>query len=128
MIRRVSQSRGNAVQPANKRQIKLEMPVNPSATYANTVMISHNPNEVYFDFIQVVPHDTRARVQQRIVMSPVHAKLFLNALIENIGRYETAQGEIKLPAAPESLAEMLFKSANPPTPETPASDEGSPHE
>ena len=29
--------------------------------------------------------------------------MFLNALIENIGRYEAAQGEIKLPPRPESL-------------------------
>lgn len=102
------------MQPANKRQIKLEMPLNPSATYANTVMISHTANEVLFDFIQIIPHDPRARVQQRIVMTPVHAKMFLNALSENIARYESTNGEIKLPPRPESLADVLFKGIQTP--------------
>ncbi len=82
------------------------MPPNPSATYANMVMISHTQFEVMLDFIQVIGHDPRARVQQRIVMTPAHAKMFLNALAENLTRYETANGEIKLPP---SLAEQLFK-------------------
>lgn len=86
------------------------MPLNPSATYANMVMVSHTQFEVMLDFIQVIGHDPRARVQQRIVMTPAHAKMFLNALAENLTRYEAANGEIKLPP---SLAEQLFKGIQP---------------
>lgn len=93
------------------------MPPNPSATYANMVMISHTQFEVILDFIQVISHDPRARVQQRIVMTPAHAKMFLNALAENLTRYENANGEIKLPP---SLAEQLFKGIQPMQP----ADEG----
>ncbi len=102
-------------QPPNsgRRQLRLEMPKNPNATYANTVMISHTQNEVIFDFIQVMPNDPRARIQHRIVMTPTHAKMFMKALDENVKRYETKHGDIKLPPRPESLAEQLFRSVRP---------------
>lgn len=101
------------MQPAGKRQLKLEMPPNPTALYSNMVMITHNQHEVFFDFIQVLPNDTRARIQQRIVMTPSHAKMFMQALGENIERYEVNFGAIVTPPRPESLAEQLFKTAQP---------------
>ncbi|MCU0513443.1 MAG: DUF3467 domain-containing protein [Anaerolineae bacterium] len=107
------------MQPAPKRQLKLEIPANPTATYANMVMITHNQHEVLFDFIQVVPNDPRARVQQRILMTPAHAKMFLQALTENMERYEAAHGTVAVPPRPESLADQLFKSV-------PAPPEGGP--
>ena len=96
---------------AKKRKIKLEMPKDPSGTYANMVMISHNKNEMFLDFIQTLPHDPRAKVQERIVMTPMHAKLFMQALQENIGRFETQFGEIEVPKRPASLADQLFGGA-----------------
>ena len=110
------------MQPAAKRQLKLEMPPNPTALYANMVMITHNQHEVFFDFIQVLPNDNRARVQQRIVMSPSHAKMFLQALGENVERYEGSFGTITIPLRPESLADQLFKSAQPGDGVPPAGD------
>ena len=98
------------MQPPQQRKIKLEMPSDPSGTYANTVMISHNQHEVFFDFIQMLAHDPRAKVQERIVMTPMHAKLFLNALQENIDRYEGNFGEIAVPKRPQSLADQLFSA------------------
>lgn len=95
------------MQPPQQRKIKLEMPTDPSGTYANTVMISHNQHEVFFDFIQMLGHDPRAKVQERIVMTPTHAKLFLQALQENIERYETNFGAINTPKR-QSLADQLF--------------------
>jgi len=100
-------------QPAKRRQIKLEMPKDPSATYANTVMISHTQFEVLMDFIQIIPNDSRARVQHRIAMTPVHAKMFLQALTQNVARYEANFGTIDLPQRPESLADQLFKGLSP---------------
>lgn len=93
----------------NQRKIQVEMPKDPSGTYANTVMISHNKYEVFFDFIQVMPHDARARVQQRIVMTPTHAKMFLQALEENVRRYEDKFGDVEVPQRPPSLADQLFQ-------------------
>lgn len=95
-----------------RRKIKLEMPTEPNATYANTVMISHTQHEVFYDFIQIIPQEQRARVQKRIVMTPAHAKMFLRAMEENLRRYEERHGEITLPPRPDSLAEQLFRGAS----------------
>lgn len=95
--------------PPAQRQIKLEPLSDPSGTYANTVMISHNQFEVFFDFIQMVPQEGRAKVQERIIMTPVHAKMFMDALAENFRRYEEKFGDVKIPPRPQSLADQLFK-------------------
>ena len=78
--------------PNKKKQIRLELPKDPNAIYANTVMITHTANEVIFDFIQVMPNDNRARVQKRILMTPTHAKLLLQALQENLQKFESKHG------------------------------------
>lgn len=90
------------------RQLRLEVPANLSATYANTVIISHTMNEIVMDFIQIMPNDPRARVEARVVMTPVNAKMFLRALNDNLTRFEEKNGEIKLPPTPPSLADQLF--------------------
>ncbi|MCY4539827.1 MAG: DUF3467 domain-containing protein [Chloroflexi bacterium] len=95
-----------------KKQLRLELPKDASAIYANTVMITHTANEVIFDFIQVLPNDGRARVQKRIVMTPTHAKLLLQALQENLQKYETKHGEIVAPQR-QSLADQLFGAVKP---------------
>ena len=97
---------------AKKRKVKLELPKDPSAIYSNMVMITHNAHEVIFDFIQVMPNDDRARLQKRIVMTPTHSKLFLNALQENVAKYETSHGEITTPAR-QTLADQLFGTVRP---------------
>ena len=90
------------------RQLRLELPGNLSATYANTVVVTHTHREVIFDFVQVMPNDPRARVQSRIVMTPANAKLFLNALNDNLQRFESKHGAISLPPKPVTLADQLF--------------------
>lgn len=102
----------NKPNPSKKRQIRLELPKDPSASYSNTVMISHTANEVILDFIQIMPNDNRARVQKRIVMTPTHAKMFLKALEDNMQKFEEKHGEVELPQRP-SLADQLFGAIKP---------------
>ncbi|PJF28997.1 MAG: DUF3467 domain-containing protein [Phototrophicales bacterium] len=92
----------------NQRQIRIEFPPNLNATYANAVIIGQTGSEIIFDFVQVIPTDMRARVQDRIVMTPASAKSFLQALQQNLEMYEAKHGEIKLPPKPQSLADQLF--------------------
>lgn len=92
----------------SQRQIRLDVPANLNATYANAAIIAQTMSEIIFDFVQVTPTDPRARVQSRIVMTPLNAKLLMKALEQNLAKYEEKHGEIKLPAQPQSLADMLF--------------------
>jgi hypothetical protein len=72
--------------------------------------------EMMFDFARLLPGEETARLLQRIIMSPLGAKLLLRALTENLSRYETVFGEITIPAA-NTLADQLFRPPNnPPTP------------
>jgi|FLYN01.1.fsa_nt_gi hypothetical protein len=99
--------------PQQPRQLRLEIPANLNAQYSNAVIISQTHSEIIIDFIQVMPNDPRARIQSRIAMTPANAKLFLNALKENLARFEEKHGEISLPPQPVSLAEQLFGNIKP---------------
>lgn len=108
--------------PSTNRQLKVELDQNLRANYSNTVVISNTPQEVVFDFIQVVPSDNRARVVDRVVMTPAHAKMFLQALAENLSRYEAKNGLIAVPPRPPSLADQLFGGVNSADEEAPSGE------
>ena len=95
------------------RQIKIEIPAEVEPVYANLARISHSPAEIIIDFACILPGSNRAKVSNRMLMSPVGAKLFYRALGENLARYENAFGEIKLPGD-SSLASSLFRNITPP--------------
>jgi hypothetical protein len=100
--------------PPTSGPIPVDIPEEMNAVYSNLVRISHSPSDIVFDFGQILPLQ-KPRVLNRVVMSPVAAKLFLNALKENLTRYETTFGEIHLPGD-TSLANDLFKQIHPPEP------------
>ncbi len=106
--------------PQPQRQLRLEIPANLNAIYANAAMISQTHSEIILDFIQVMPNDPRARVQTRLAMTPANAKLFLKALEENLSRFEEKHGEISLPPQPISLADQLFGGIKPSDEENPS--------
>lgn len=91
----------------------LEVPADFPIEYANLVRIAHSPSELVLDFAQLLPGVSPARIQSRIVMSPLGAKLFLRALADNLGKYEAAYGEINIPSA-STLADQLFHPPQPP--------------
>ncbi len=64
--------------------------------YANLAMIVHSPNEIIIDFARVMPGSTKSRVQARIIMTPAHAKMLRQALDDNIKKFETQFGDIKV--------------------------------
>jgi hypothetical protein len=86
----------------------LELPANLEIEYVNLVRIAHSPSELIFDFAQMLPASGPARITSRIVMSPLGAKLFQRALADNLAKYESAFGEIKIPGD-ASLADHLFR-------------------
>jgi len=89
--------------------LPIEVPSGLEPIYANLARISHTPTDFVLDFARFLPGDSRATVTARILMAPISAKLFLQALAENVARYETAFGPISLPGG-GSLADQLFHS------------------
>lgn len=94
---------------------KINVPEGMQPAYTNLARISHSPADIVIDFAHILPGETTANIQSRVVMTPLSAKLLLRALHENIARYETAFGEIVVPTN-SSLAESLFKPPHPPEP------------
>ena len=85
-------SEQSSKKPQHRVQLKIEVPADLEASYANFTLISHSPSEIILDFAQVLPQQPKSRVRARVVMTPLNAKLLYRALGENIGRYETQFG------------------------------------
>lgn len=62
--------------------------------YSNLAVISHSNAEFIVDFIRVLPGVQKAKVKSRIVLTPIHAKKLLNALADNVKKFEAQHGKI----------------------------------
>ncbi len=102
--------------PKPATNIPIEIPPDLQPVYANLARIAHAPAEFVIDFAQFLPGDSKAMVAARIIMSPIALKLFVQAVTENLGRYEATFGKINIPNAGSSLADSLFKPIQPPDP------------
>lgn len=63
--------------------------------YSNLAVITHSNAEFVVDFVAMMPGLPKANVRSRIVMTPQNAKRFLNALADNIKKFEERNGHIK---------------------------------
>lgn len=91
--------------PVSKEGPKIEIALDEEmaqGTYANLAVINHSDAEFTLDFIFVQPQVPRGKVCARIITSPRHVKRLLQALEENLRRYEQAHGAIDL--APQAAA------------------------
>ena len=92
----------------NSQGLQVELPAQLEATYSNLVVIQHTPSEFVLDFARILPNMPTARVGARIVCTPMHAKLLLRALQQNIDRFEAQFGQIYVPQQGDALANQLF--------------------
>ncbi|MCR5352581.1 MAG: DUF3467 domain-containing protein [Bacteroidales bacterium] len=84
---------------SNKKQINFDLkPEVAQGTYSNLAIISHSHSEFIIDFATMLPGLPKPEVRSRILMTPEHCKRLLNALADNIARYEASFGPIALDA------------------------------
>jgi hypothetical protein len=89
--------------PGQPHQINIELGEKEAeGIYSNLAIISHSNAEFIIDFTRILPGAPKAKVFSRIIMSPSHAKLLLRALGENVKKFESQYGEIKLEGMPGS--------------------------
>ncbi|MCQ2229902.1 MAG: DUF3467 domain-containing protein [Bacteroidales bacterium] len=62
--------------------------------YSNLAIITHSSSEFVLDFVRVMPGVQKANVKARIILTPEHAKRLLNALKENVDKYEMEHGRV----------------------------------
>lgn len=81
---------------AKKNQLNIQLDENiANGTYSNLVILNHSATEFVLDFVSVMPGVPKSKVKSRMILAPQHAKRLLNALSENIKRYESSHGPIK---------------------------------
>ena len=91
-----------------QHQIKIELDDNiGQGEYANFAVVTHSPAEFVMDYIRVLPGMTKSKVKARIIMAPMHAKTLMMALQDNIKKYESKFGEIKI--AKDTIPNPKFK-------------------
>jgi hypothetical protein len=67
--------------------------------YANNMVITHTKEEFILDFMMVAP--PTGTVTARVILSPGHIKRVLEALRENISKYENTFGTIQIAEEPK---------------------------
>ncbi len=90
----------NAEQKAKPVNLQIQIDDDVSqGSYVNLAIVNHNETEFVLDFIFVQPQQPRAKVRARIISSPKHTKRLLEALQDNISRYEKRFGIIEIQTA-----------------------------
>jgi hypothetical protein len=80
-----------------QNQINIELDEQTAqGTYSNLALITHSPAEFIIDFIRIMPGIQKAKVKSRIILTPEHAKRLLMALKENVSKYESVHGPIRM--------------------------------
>ncbi|MBR6346300.1 MAG: DUF3467 domain-containing protein [Bacteroidales bacterium] len=79
------------------QQLSLNLsPEVAKGNYSNLALISHSRSEVIVDFAKNLPGYEKPEIVSRIIMTPEHAKMLMNALLDNISKYEAHFGRIDL--------------------------------
>ena len=81
---------------ASPNQINIELSEDiAEGVYSNLAMIAHSSSEFVIDFIRLMPGVPKAKVKSRVVITPEHAKRLIQALKDNVKKYEDTFGAIK---------------------------------
>jgi hypothetical protein len=67
--------------------------------YANNMVVGHTKEEFILDFMMVAP--PTGTVTARVILSPGHIKRVLEALRDNISKYENTFGTIQIAEEPK---------------------------
>lgn len=98
----------------NPQQLQIELtPEVAGGTYANLAIINHSHQEFVVDFIAALPGLPKARVSNRMILTPESAKRLLFALQDNVMKFEQQFGTIDLGGVPVSKSEGIGRTATP---------------
>jgi hypothetical protein len=89
--------------PAPPHSVQLQIEIDPATAngaFINMAMVNHTDTEFTLDLIYVQPQAPKANVRARAITTPKHMKRLLNAIQENLARYEARFGTIDVGDAP----------------------------
>lgn len=96
-LRRLPRSVGmtnhyNMQQQPQQKQIQIADNI-PGAEYANAMQVSHNKDEFQMILFSILPPS--GKVSAKIITTPGHFKRMVNAMVDNLKKYEEKFGKIK---------------------------------
>ncbi|MEK7189076.1 MAG: DUF3467 domain-containing protein [Patescibacteria group bacterium] len=96
----------NEQQQPKQQQIQIADNI-PGGEYANMMQVNHTQEEFMMVFMNVA--GISGKVVSKVQTSPGHMKRIVNALQDNIKKYESQFGEIKVADAPQTNAGLGFE-------------------
>jgi hypothetical protein len=82
------------------KEIKVSFPQElQGGVYANNMVVTHTKEEFVLDFLMVVP--PAGAVTARVIVSPGHMKRILEALRDNVSKYEKTFATIQIAEEPK---------------------------
>ncbi len=91
----------------NGKELKIEIkPEIAKGSYSNLAIITHSHSEFIIDFATMLPGLAKPEVGNRIIMTPEHAKRLYLALQDNVNKYESQHGPIKIGNEPKATFPM----------------------
>ena len=83
------------------KEIQINFPPElQKGVYANNMVVSHSQEEFMLDFMLISPPN--GVVTSRVIMSPGHVKRVIQALIDNLAKYEEKHGPLKAAIEPHN--------------------------
>ena len=94
-----------------QKEMKIEIKVDDreaAGHFANFANIAHSPEEFIVDFLFInpTPPPGFGKLVSRIILTPAHAKRLLMALTDNVSKFESSHGEIRLSPLPPEIKNM----------------------
>jgi hypothetical protein len=80
-----------------KKQGQIDIELTPEVAdgiYSNLAIITHSVSEFFIDFVRLLPGIPKSPVKSRIILTPQHAKRLMEALADNVKKYEDRFGKI----------------------------------
>lgn len=102
----------NDKKKSNQIDIQLKEEV-AQGIYSNLAVITHSSSEFVVDFVRIMPGIPKADVKSRIILTPEHAKRLMLALQDNVRKFESLHGPIKVNENPLPQGNVMPMSFGP---------------
>lgn len=92
-----------SAQKEKKRGVQIQVRIDDDVAqgvYTNMAMVNHSDAEFTIDFVYIQPQAPQAKVRSRIITSPKNLKRLVNALQENLAKYEAKHGAVDMGVPP----------------------------
>ena len=79
-------------------------------SYANLAIITHSNAEFVIDFVNVMPGTPKSKVKSRVILTPMHAKRFMKALVEKAyaeERIDDTENMVTMSLSENDWAELM---------------------